>query len=75
MKTALKIIGGIIILGTAGASDNNAITLTQALVQAMIGVGCFLVANLCVRTKHFKKRCNNVSKNRKLQRVSTHNNG
>ena len=42
----LIIIGLVIIVGTAGASDNNAISDYQLIIQSAIGLLCLIIGGI-----------------------------
>lgn len=58
IKTVLIVAGIIVIVGTAGASDTNAITFGQAVKQVLLGAMCCSIAYL-INVKESKQKWKN----------------
>ena len=52
MKAFLAALGFFIILGTAGASDQNSISLMQVLIQSIIGLALMCIGTMDRRKEH-----------------------
>ena len=44
---AVSVIGLVLLLGTAGASDNNSISLAQTVSRSIIGLAMFASGTYC----------------------------
>ena len=62
---SLITLGGLALLGTAGASDQNTITFEQSVIQALISFGVIAVGGVAVKVAAELERIKNRKESRK----------